>query len=78
MQLQVWCRVSFRVCIKFNIFLLKPPIFDEFFVINILKDRVYTKAIRQLGLVASERIVNSGFAFVDYSLIDNSTSLSNC
>ena len=40
--------------------------------------RGYTKTIRQLGLVVYERIVNSGFAFVDYSLKDNSTSLSNC
>ena len=41
-------------------------------------DRVYTKTIRELALVVYERIVNSGFAFVDYSLIDNSDSLSNC
>ena len=39
---------------------------------------VYTKTIRQLGLVVSEQIVNSGCALVDYQLIDNSSSLSNC
>ena len=39
---------------------------------------VYTKTIRQLGLVVSEQIVNSGCALVDYQLIDNLSSLSNC
>ena len=40
--------------------------------------RVYAQTIRQLSLVVCERIVNSGFAFVDYSLTDNLTPLSNC
>ncbi len=39
---------------------------------------VYTKTIRQLGLVFYEQIVDSGFTLVDYLLIDNSASLSNC
>ena len=39
---------------------------------------VYTKTIRQLGLVVYEQIVDSGFTLVDYLLIDNSASLSNC
>ena len=39
---------------------------------------VYTKTIRQLGLVVYEQIVDLGFTLVDYLLIDNSASLSNC
>ena len=36
---------------------------------NKIQFRVCTKTIRQLGLVVYERIVNSGFAFDDYSLL---------
>ncbi len=39
---------------------------------------VYTKTIRQLGLVVYEQIVDSGFTLVDYLLIDNEAELSNC
>ena len=38
---------------------------------------VTTKTIRQLALVVYEQIVNSGFALVNYQLIDNSSSLLN-
>ena len=51
---------------------------DYFLEINTCRYKMYTKTVRQLALVVYERIVNLGFAFVDYLLIDNSDSLSNC
>ena len=50
----------------------------NFLDINNSGHRVYTKTIRQLGLVVYDRIFNSDFVLVYYSLIDNSASLSNC
>ena len=57
----------------------------DFFILNfvyasqfVFYVMVYTKTIRQLGLVVYEQIVDSGFTLVDYLLIDNSAELSNC
>ncbi len=63
---------------------LVSEFFDLIFILNFVYASqfvcyvvVYTKTIR-LGLVVYEQIVNSGFTLVDYLLIDNSASLSNC
>ena len=59
--------------------------FDLIFILNFVYASqfvfyvvVYTKTIRQLGLFVYEQIVDTGFTLVDYLLIDNSASLSNC
>ena len=64
---------------------LVSEFFDLIFILNFVYASqfvfyvvVYTKTIRQLGLVVSEQIVDSGFTLVDYLFIDNSASLSNC
>ena len=64
---------------------LVSEFFDLIFILNFVYASqfvfyvvVYTKTIRQLGLVVYEQIVDSGFTLVDYLLIDNSASLSNC
>ncbi len=64
---------------------LVSEFFDLIFILNFVYASqfisyvvVYTKTIRQLGLVVYEQIVDSGFTLVDYLLIDNSVSLSNC
>ena len=64
---------------------LVSEFFDLIFILNFVYASqfvfyvvVYTKTIRQLGHVVYEQIVDSGFTLVDYLLIDNSASLSNC
>ena len=64
---------------------LVSEFFDLMFILNfvyasqfVFYVMVYTKTIRQLGLVVYEQIVDSGFTLVDYLLIDNSASFSNC
>ena len=56
---------------------LVSEFFDSIFVLNFVYASqvvfyvvVYTKTIRQLGLVVYEQIVDSGFTIVDYLLID--------
>ncbi len=56
---------------------LVSKFFDSIFVLNFVYASqfvfyvvVYTKTIRQLGLVVYEQIVDSGFTIVDYLLID--------
>ena len=65
---------------------LVSEFFDLIFILNFVYASqsvvfyvvVYTKTIRQLGLVVYEQIVHSGFTLVDYLLIDNEAELSNC
>ncbi len=64
---------------------LVSEFFDLIFILNFVYASqfvfyvvVYTKTIRQLGLVVYEQIVDSGFTLVDYLLIDNEAELSNC
>ncbi len=64
---------------------LVSEFFDLIFILNfvyasqfVFYVMVYTKTIRQLGLVVYEQIVDSGFTLVDYLLIDNEAELSNC
>ena len=70
--------VYYKSCIQMGYSDLLLFCIGYFLEINISRYNMYIKTIRQLTLVVYERVVKSGFAFVDYLLIDNLDSLSNC